>query len=393
MTIDKQSIIDDLMVEPGVIHLNNAGASLMPRCVLEAQVEHLRLEATIGGYEAEAARHEELEALYESVAGLINCRADEVAIVENATVGWMMAFYALRFERGDRILTAEAEYASNYLAYLQVARDKGVSIETIPSTVDGEICVDSLEAMLDERVRLISVTHIPTNGGLVNPVEAIGAVARAHNIDYLVDACQSAGQLALDVDAIQCDLLSATGRKFLRGPRGVGFLYVSKRILDRLHPPMIDLFSATWVDVDRYELRPDARRFENWENNYAARLGLRSAIDYALGIGLDKIEAEVIRLAASLRKMLARLNGVTVHDIGKRKCGIVSFSVAGVEAGEVATRLARDGIHVSVTTPDGTLIDATRRHLPDMVRASVHYFNQDTELDRLIEVVETIAAG
>jgi selenocysteine lyase/cysteine desulfurase len=156
---------------------------------------------------------------------------------------------------------------------------------------------------------------------------------------------------------------------------------------------MIDLFSATWIDVDRYELRPDARRFENWENNYAARLGLRSAIDYALGIGLHSIEAEVIRLAARLRKMLARVNGVTVHDIGKRKCGIVSFSVAGVEAGEVATRLMRDGVHVSVTTPDGTLIDATRRHLPDMVRASVHYFNQDAELDRLIELVETIAAG
>jgi selenocysteine lyase/cysteine desulfurase len=256
MTIDKRAVTGDLLAAAGTMHLDNAGAALMPRCVLETQIEHLRLEAAVGGYEAARQKQAEIEAVYASVARLINCRPDEVAIVENATVGWMMAFYAIPFERGDRILTAEAEYASNYLAYLQLARDRGVSVETIPSTADGEVCVESLKAMLDDRVRLISITHIPTNGGLVNPVEEIGAVARAHGITYLVDACQSAGQVALDVDVIQCDLLSATGRKFLRGPRGVGFLYVSSRVVESLHPPMIDLFSATWIDA---ELQRQAR--------------------------------------------------------------------------------------------------------------------------------------
>ena len=390
MTIDKKSVTGDLLAAAGTMHLDNAGAALMPRCVLETQIEHLRLEAAVGGYEAARQKQAEIEAVYDSVARLINCRSDEVAIVENATVGWMMAFYAIPFERGDRILTAEAEYASNYLAYLQLARDRGVSVETIPSTTDGEVCVESLKAMLDERVRLISITHIPTNGGLVNPVEEIGAVARAHGITYLVDACQSAGQVALDVDAIQCDLLSATGRKFLRGPRGVGFLYVSNRIVDSLHPPMIDLFSATWIDAEHYELRKDARRFENWENNYSAKLGLGSAVDYALEIGLDNIEAEITRLAASLRAMLAEIPAVSVHDIGKRKCGIVSFSVAGVDAGEIETRLRQDGINVSVSTPNSTLIDATRRQLPEVVRASVHYYNQDSELRALVDVVKSI---
>ena len=390
MAIDKKSVAGDLLAAAGTMHLDNAGAALMPRCVLETQIEHLRLEAAVGGYEAARQKQAEIEAVYDSVARLINCRPDEVAIVENATVGWMMAFYAIPFERGDRILTAEAEYASNYLAYLQLARDRGVSVETIPSTTDGEVCVESLKAMLDERVRLISITHIPTNGGLVNPVEEIGAVARAHGITYLVDACQSAGQVALDVDAIQCDLLSATGRKFLRGPRGVGFLYVSNRIVDSLHPPMIDLFSATWIDAEHYELRKDARRFENWENNYSAKLGLGSAVDYALEIGLDNIEAEITRLAASLRAMLAEIPAVSVHDIGKRKCGIVSFSVAGVDAGEIETRLRQDGINVSVSTPNSTLIDATRRQLPEVVRASVHYYNQDSELRALVDVVKSI---
>ncbi|MDH3759831.1 MAG: aminotransferase class V-fold PLP-dependent enzyme [Gammaproteobacteria bacterium] len=391
MTIDKQAVTSDLLSAEGSIHLDNAGAALMPRCVLDTQIEHLQLEAAVGGYESARRKHADIEAVYDSVAQLINCRADEIAIVENATVGWMMAFYAIPFDKGDRILTAEAEYASNYLAYLQLKREKGVVVETIPSTADGEVCVESLKSMLDDRVKLISVTHIPTNGGLVNPVEEIGAVAKANDIFYLVDACQSAGQIALDVEAIHCDLLSATGRKFLRGPRGVGFLFVSHRVLDVLHPPMIDLFSASWVDAETYELRIDARRFENWENNYAAKLGLGRAIDYALEIGLDNIELEVTRLADKLRSMLTQIAGVSVHDIGRRKCGIVTFSVAGVAATEVETRLRQEGINVSVSSPGSTLIDATRRHLPDLVRASVHYYNQDAELERVVGLVKTIA--
>jgi selenocysteine lyase/cysteine desulfurase len=392
MPIDKIAVTADLLCAAGVAHLDNAGAALMPRCVLETQLDHLELEATVGGYEAERLRSDQLEAVYASVARLINCRPDEVAIVENATVGWMMAFYSIAFEPGDRILTAEAEYASNYLAYLQLARDRAVVVETIPSTATGELCVESLKAMIDDRVKLISVTHVPTNGGLVNPVEAIGAVAKANDILYIVDACQSAGQIPLDVAAIQCDVLSATGRKWLRGPRGVGFLYVSSRILESLHPPMIDLFSAIWVDVDRYELRKDARRFENWESNYAAKLGLGSAIDYALNLGLDNIETEVSRLADIFRARLGEIPGVSVHDVGRRKCGIVTFSVAGVDPAEVETRLRENKIHVSVSSPASTLIDATRRELPTLVRASVHYYNQEAQIDALVSCVKAISA-
>jgi len=391
MAIDKQAVRHDLLSEQGSMHLDHAGAALMPRCVLKTQIDHLELEAAVGGYEAKRLRNDQIEAVYDSVARLINCQRKEVAIVENATVGWMMAFYSIPFEAGDRILTAEAEYASNYLAYLQLARDRGVVVETIPSTATGELCVESLKAMIDDRVKLISVTHVPTNGGLVNPVEAIGAVARANDILYIVDACQSAGQMPLDVNAIQCDVLSATGRKWLRGPRGVGFLFVSKRILESLHPPMIDLFSAVWVDVDRYELRNDARRFENWESNYAAKLGLGSAIDYALDIGLDNIETEVTRLAEILRDKLGEVPDVSVHDIGQHKCGIVTFSMAGVEATEIETWLRENRILVSVSSPASTLIDASKRKLPALVRSSVHYYNQETEIDALVNCVKAIA--
>ena len=389
MTLNKQAIRDDLVSEPGSIHLDNAGASLMPRCVLDTQIEHLQLEAAVGGYEAERLEQERIEAVYDSVARLINCGRDEVAIVENATVGWMMAFYSIPFKRGDRILTAEAEYASNYLAYLQVAREHGVIVETIPSAASGEVCVDSLRAMIDERVRLISVTHVPTNGGLVNPVEAIGAVAREHDIFYIVDACQSAGQLVLDVEAIQCDVLTATGRKFLRGPRGVGFLYVRDSVLESMHPPMIDLFSARWTAPDQYELRADARRFENWENNYAAKLGLGRALEYALDIGVDVIETEVSRLSALLRDKLAAVPGVTVQDIGSHQCGIVTFSVEAVAASAIEKQLRENSILVSVSSPASTLIDASRRQLPNLVRSGVHYFNLESELDALVAVVRS----
>lgn len=393
MSLDKQAIRAELSAQPDYVHLNSAGASLMPRCVVDVQIEHLELEARVGGYEAEWLQRDRIEAVYDSVARLLNCEASEVAIVENATVGWMMAFYAIPFEAGDRILTVEAEYASNYLAYLQIAREKGVVVETIPSTVSGEACLESLRAMIDPRVRLISVTHIPTNGGLVNPIEEIGVIARENEILYLVDACQSAGQMTLDVGRIGCDLLSATGRKFLRGPRGSGFLYASKRIIDQLHPPMIDMLGAEWVEIDSYRLRPDARRFENWESNYSAKLGLGRAIDYALDIGLEAIDAEVSRLADRLRGLLEEIPGVQLRDIGKRKCGIITFTLDGAPAAEIETRFRENNIHVSVTTPSGTLIDARRRQLPDMVRASVHYFNCESELERCASLLKDIASA
>ncbi len=376
-----------------VLHFNNAGAALMPACVLDAQVEHLQLEARIGGYEASARESDRIEAVYGSVARLIGASADEIALVENATVAWDMAFYSLEFQPGDRILTAEAEYAANFVAYLQVAKRTGAAVEVIPSNDTGEICCTSLEAMIDERVKLIAITHVPTNGGLVNPAMEVGAIARAHGITYLLDACQAVGQMPIDVDAIGCDMLSATGRKYLRGPRGIGFLYVRRDLAETLEPPMVDLSAAVWVAPDRYEVIPGTRRFENWENNYAARLGLGAAVDYALDWGLDAIWRRVQDLAAPLRTGLDGIDGVAVMDIGRLRCGIVTFTVDGLDPAAVKSALAERSMNISVSQPSSTLLDSRARSLPPLLRASVHYYNDEDEVARFVAAVAEIAPG
>ncbi len=391
MSLDIAKIRADTPGVEKVAHFNNAGASLMPTPVLDVQIEHLKLETSIGGYEAATAAAVRCEAVYASVSKLIHADVEEIALVENATVAWDMAFYSLPFERGDRILTSEAEYAANYIAYLHVAKRTGVVIETIPCANSGEVDTKALEDMIDDRVKLISITHIPTNGGLVNPASEIGRIAKTNNVIYLLDACQSVGQLPVDVEELGCDILSATGRKYLRGPRGTGFLYVRKGILATLEPPMIDLFAARWVAPDQYELRPDARRFENWENNYAARLGLGVAIDYALNLGIEVTWQRILELSSSLRQKLSVINGIKLRDIGSLQGGIVTFTLEGIDATEIKELVGEQAINVSVSNPSSTLLDATRRNLPPVVRASVHYYNDEAEIVRLVDAVRAIS--
>lgn len=369
------------------VHANNAGASPVPEPVHQAVLRHLDLERRIGGYAAQEAAAQDLIAFYTEAAALVGAAVDEIAFVENATRAWDMAFYALDFAPGDRILTHASEYVSNVLAMLQRAKARGVKIDFVPSDPSGQVDVAAMEAMVTPRTRLIALTHVPTSGGLINPAEQVGRIARKHDIPFLLDACQSIGQIDIDVESIGCDMLCATGRKFLRGPRGTGFLYVRNRMIERLEPPFVDLWAADWIAADTYALKPTARRFETFERHVAGQIGLKEAIRYARDIGASNIEARITSLAKDLRERLGDVPKIQIHDTGTRRCGIVTFTLDGEAPVQTAMRLQRAGVMVSVTPLAYARVDFEQRRLDAVVRASLHCFNDTADIDRLTATV------
>ena len=374
---------------PGIefsTHLNACGASLMPQSVVDVIVEHTQLEALMGGYEAESKKIDGLNKIYDTVAEHIGASSREIALMENATVAWSHAFYALPLKSGSKILTSEAEYAANYVAFLQRAKRDNIKIDIIPSDQNGTLDVNALEAMVDERVGLIAISWIPTNGGLVNPAENVGQVAKKHNIPYLLDACQVAGQMPINVNKIGCDFLSATGRKFLRGPRGTGFLYIKEKWLSTIEPAMIDHFGAPWVKKNVYELREDARRFETWENSYALRAGLGEAIKYAEEIGIDLIHERVQLLAKLNRELLSEIENIQLRDIGIKQCGIISFSIEEKnDPKKIVDQMSEAGFAIGLVDPESTLIDSEKRNLPTLLRMAPHYYNTEDEIVKAVK--------
>jgi len=373
-----------------VIHFNNAGAALMPKPVLDTVIGHLQLEGRIGGYEAAAAAADQLEQTYHAIAQLIGADPDEIALTESATRAWDLAFYSLAFRPGDRILTSVSEYASNVISFLQIARRTGARVEVIPNDESGQLSLPALREMIDERVKLIAISHIPTNSGLIQPAAEVGKLAREAGILYLLDACQSVGQIPVNVREIGCDFLSATSRKYLRGPRGVGFLYVRRERIATIEPIFLDLHAATWVAHDRYEIRPDARRFEQWESDVAARLGLGAAAAYALRVGIEEGSARLRALANQLREGLQTLPGVQVHDLGRERGGIVTFTMEGFAPEAIKAYLAEQRINVTVASKASARFDMEARGLDAVVRASVHYYNTEEEIAVFLDTLDTL---
>lgn len=378
-----ESLRAEVRFDPDRIHLNHAGDSPSPQAVVEAQRRHLERESEIGGYEAAAEVADADARVYESIASMLGCSRGEIARLEHATAAWNAAFWSVPMQPGQRILTAEVAYGANAVAFLHAGRTRGVDVDVVPSDEWGQVDVAALADRLDDDVALVAITHVPTDGGLVNPAADVGALTRSAGVPFLLDACQSVGQLDLDVSELGCDLLSATGRKYLRGPRGTGFLYVAETIVDRLVPAMPDHHGAVWYGPREYRLAAGAQRFEHWEYNHAAWLGLGVAVDAMCAIGLDRVEATVRRQADLLRDALAA-DSLPVFDLGRDRCGIVTTTVPGVGAIDAKRSLADAGINVSVTTRDSTLWDFERRGLDDMLRVSVHLTTTDTEIERAV---------
>ncbi|MDP3706966.1 MAG: aminotransferase class V-fold PLP-dependent enzyme [Polaromonas sp.] len=372
-------------------YFNSAGAGLMSRSVVSAMVDHLHLESMMGSYEAAAAKSQDLSDLYLAAGQLLGCDPDEIALTGGNTSGWQTAIGAINFSHGDRILVGRSEWGGNYAALLHIAHRVGAVVEVIPCNEFGEVCLEQLRAMLDSRVKLISLTWMPANGGLINPAAEVGALARANDITYVLDAAQAVGQIPVNVRQLGCDVLTAPGRKWLRGPRGTGLMYVRRRFFQHHVPVMIDQYSAPLVGL-KYQLREDARRFETSEACVAARVGFGVAIRSALTSDIGSIQRNVFERAERVRNGLLSISHVRLHDLGRVQSGLISFSVIGISPGVVKARLMEAGVNVAVNGIAFTPLDMQARGLIEIVRASPHIHTSDADVDRLIRAVELIAS-
>lgn len=375
-----------------VIHLNNAGAALMPAIVKVSIDQFLTAEYLTGGYETAADQRAGLDTFYTAVGQLLNASSKNIAFAGNATDAYNKALSCIPFEQGDVILTSFNDYSSNQIAFLQLKKLHGIKIvfsKDLPS--GGLDPVDMIQKMDIYQPKLVAVTHVPTNSGLIQEAAQIGQACQDRGIYYLLDACQSAGQLVLDVKTLGCDFLSATTRKFLRGPRGTGFLYVSNRVLNAdLSPLFLDLHSAAWSRDNQYTPRQDAKRFELWEKPYALMLGAAEAVTYANKIGLGLIEQQIKYLSDYLRASLSSLPRVRVLDQGLEKAGLVTFTMAGEDPVQLQQLLRNQGINSSHTTLAYNRYDMKAKQADWLLRLSPHYYNTLAELDRTIEVIAQI---
>lgn len=370
-----------------LIHFNNAGSALSPDIVTQTVIAHLQREQELGGYEAAQAAHDQIEAFYPAMAKLLHCKPEEIAFIENATRAWDQALYAIPFQAGDQIVTCQSEYASNYLGLLHLARQKQLDVVVVNNGSDGLVDLERLEQSITGKTRLIALTHIASQRGDIQPAQAVGEIARRHGLYYLLDACQSAGQVDLDVNSIGCDFLCGTGRKYLRGPRGTGFLFVKSARLQELQPIFVDLHAATWQTRDSFQWRDDARRFENWERFVAGVIGLGVAVNYATGIGLPAIEDRVQFLAASLTRQLESITGLTVHERSPHRSGIVTCSKDNESAQALQQRLQASGINTSVSRHANARLDLESEGVDAVLRASIHYYNTEQEIDHFVDAI------
>lgn len=388
--IDIQAVRADTPACENLIHFNNAGCALAPQQVNASVLEHLQLEQEIGGYEAAELAADKLEGFYTSFATLLNCQPGEIAFQENATRAWHAAFHALGLKPGDHVITGDMEYASNYLDLMHYARRSGIEISVIPSDEQGQLDLDVMKSAIKAQTKLICLTHVASHRGDIQDAIAVGNIARENRLFYLLDACQSAGQVPLDVQQLQCDFLCGTGRKYLRGPRGTGFLFARQSVLKNLEPSVIDLQSARWLKTDEYSLQDDARRFENWERNVAACIGLATAVDYALDLGMSAVQERVQHLATILHGALARCPVVRVLERSRALSGIVTFYKQDEEAGSLRSRLLQHKINTSVSRLQNAQLDLPASAGVDVNRASVHYYNTEAEI---LSFVETLSGS
>lgn len=364
----------------------------MPDPVVRAITDHLESERTLGGYEAESRAAGAIEDTYGTIANLLGAQPHQIAFIENATAAFSQALSAVPFEAGDILLTTRNDYVSNQIQFLSLQKRLGIRILRAPDSPQGGVDVDAMESLIKERrPKLVCVTQVPTNSGLIQDAQSVGRICAEYDVLYLVDACQSVGQMPVDVTELHCDFLSASARKFLRGPRGAGFLYVSDRVLDdQLTPLFVDMRGADWTEADRFQVQPNARRFENWEFAWALVLGTGAAARYALDLGLPAIRTRVNHLAETLRQEVAAIDGVTVLDRGGALAGIVSLGLENADPADIAQSLRGQGINTTAQVRMYAVLDYDDKAVTHSLRLSPHYYNTEDEIEEAVATLREL---
>lgn len=370
------------------IFLNNAGSSLMPEIVVNTMIDYIKQEEEFGGYVIMNRDQELINQFYEETAKLLNCKSSNIAFATSSTDAYAKALSSIPFKEGDCIITTIDDYISNQIAFISLQKRFNIDVIRVKNLQDHEIDLEDLEILIKKHhPKLIAVTHIPTNSGLIQNVEGVGAVCKKYDILYLVDACQSVGQLKVDVQKIGCDFLTATGRKFMRGPRGTGFLYVSDKVLDqKLAPLFLDMRGAGWTEFDDYEIFQTARRFEHWEISYSSLRGLTEAVKYANTIGPENIEGYNRKLAEAFRTGLKN-KGYKILDEGKHLGSIVTFCDMNNDIEKIQKVLSQNRVYFSISNKSSALIDFTNKNVTVAIRLSPHYFNTHEEQEAVTNLL------
>lgn len=388
--MDIQSIRNDIPHLGDKLFLNSAGSSLMPKSVREAINQYLIDEEMYGGYAVADMRSEDIDQFYIEAATLLNCKAQNIAFAHDATDAYIKALSSIAFEKGDVIITSRDDYSSNQIQFISLQQRFGIEIKRTNTLENGDLDLDHLVTLIkDEKPKLVAITHIPTNSGKIQPVVEIGEICAKNEILYLVDACQSVGQIPVDVSDIQCDFLSATGRKFLRGPRGTGLLYISDRILHAgMTPLFIDGFGAKWTGPEEFSQHETAKRFQTWEAPFAMVVGLAEALRYANDIGMKSIDARNHVLMNHFREELKTIQNLHVYDYGSRTGNITTIRKDGKSVNETEEHLRKHKIYYSVSTLEWGLLDFNQKEVDWVIRLSPHYFNTLEELDQVCEILK-----
>ena len=387
-----ESLRNDTPACKELIHLNNAGASLMPKKVADAIHRYIDLESTIGGYEIAEMMKAEIEDFYKVSADFLNCKPENIAYTGSATDSYGRALSSIPFKSGDVILTTDNDYISNFIAFISLKKRFGVELVRVKNTEIGEVDLEDFDQKIKKySPKLVAVTHIPTNSGLIQPVEEVAGLLKNKEIIYLVDACQSLGQIPVDVQKIGCDFLSGTTRKFMRGPRGAGILYASDKVLDLgLEPTILDMKGATWTAAEEYQSVQTARKFEFYEIPYALLLSSKEAIQYILSIGIENIAQRNQVLCKSRKEKLSEIPHLRLLDKGSKTGSIITFHIPGKSPETIKQKLRDKKINISLGFRGNALIDFSEKGVDWAIRASPHYYNTEDELSRFVEELKLL---